>query len=144
MVKVSVDESQNNCFFYVFFDQVNDNDAMRIALSAYHFPCKNEDEDIIIKSSDLGSKIVSSSFEVVMIYNQKENLKASEVGSIYLCKIDYQLEQLNIIDIDDEMSFVATLTDCKGGVCDKCNKVFYKKENLSSHKRLYHSGGTNL
>ena len=68
VVKVSVDENQNNCCFYVFFDQVNDNNAMRIALSAYYFPCKKEDEDIIIKSSDLGSEIVSSSSDVVMIY----------------------------------------------------------------------------
>ena len=39
------------------------------------------------------------------------------------------------------MSFVATLTDCKGGVCDKCNKVFYKKENLFVSQKGYTTAG---
>ena len=136
MVKVSIDKSQNNCCFYVFFDDVDDDDAMKIALFAYRTPHKN---NTLIKSSDLGCEVVGSGSDVVMIYNQKENFKEDEVGSIYLCKVEYQLDQLNIIE-NDESSFVATLTPFKGFVCDECNKIFYKKETLSSHKTGYHTG----
>ncbi len=136
VVKVSIDKSQNNCCFYVFFDEVDDDDAMKIALFAYRTPHKN---NTLIKSSDLGSEVVGSGSDVVMIYNQKENFKEDEVGSIYLCKVEYQLDQLNIIE-NDESSFVATLTPFKGFVCDECNKIFYKKETLSSHKTGYHTG----
>ena len=93
MVKVSIDKSQNNCCFYVFFDDVDDDDAMKIALFAYRTPHKN---NTLIKSSDLGCEVVGSGSDVVMIYNQKENFKEDEVGSIYLCKVEYQLDQLNI------------------------------------------------